>query len=185
MYKTQRLNPNPETHSPGIAKTTGERSNALSPRSEGRLQTRKTINHRRRERRMSRMNRRNCTRTRGTPTRIPTQIRRTATSRRKRAISRDTPTRRPTRNRRLAISRRRRAMPRARAPASRPRARRPTARHQSGPRGPIGRTRTTIFWHFPSKTLGKKEPANKISDLVRINTVSVRRNQFFLFFSVI
>ena len=136
--QTQRLNPNPETHSPGIAKTTGERGNALSPRSEGRLQTRKNINHRRRKRKMSRKNRRNRTRKKGTSTRRPTQIRRSATSRRRRAISR--------------ARARARMRARARASASRPGARRPTARHRSGPRSPIGRTRTMIFWHFPSKS---------------------------------
>ena len=140
MNKAQRLNPKPENHSPGMAKKAGERSNALSPRSEGRLQTRTTINHRRR--RMSRKNRRNRTRKRGTPTRRSTQIRRSATSRRRRAISRAR-----ARARARAISR-----ARARATLSRPKARRPTARHQSGPRSPIGRTRMTIFWHFQSKS---------------------------------
>ena len=106
--QNSRLNPKPETHSPGMAKTAGERSNALSPRREGRLQTRKTINHRRMKRRMSRMNRRNRTRTNRTPTRIPTRIRRMATSRRRRANSRAG----------------------VRAPAPRPRTRRPTAKYR-------------------------------------------------------
>ena len=127
-------------NSPDVVEATREGRNArllsiktLSQKVDRRLQTRKTINHRRRNGRS-----------------------RSRDSRRIRPRSRDMPARIATRTRGAAISSRRTAIARARAPTSRPKTRRPTA-----PR-PRGRTRTNIFRHFSKAKSGmKKSRKNK------------------------
>ena len=52
-------------------------------------------------------------------------------------------------------------------------------------RYPWVRPSTRIAFYLSTKALGKKEPANKNSDLVQIGTASVRPNHFFIFFSFI
>ena len=127
-------------NSPDLVETIREGRNArllsiktLSQKVDRRLQTRETINHRRRNRRSrSRLSRRTRPRPRGMPARIATRARGTA------------------------ISSRRAAIARARAPTTRPRTRRPTAP------SPRGRTRTNIFRHF-SKKKAKRKNIEKIS----------------------
>ena len=121
-------------NSPDVVETTREGRNnrllsikTLSQKVDRRLQTRETINHRRRNRRSrSRRNRRMRPRPRGMPARIATRTRGTAISSRGAAIAR------------------------ARAPTTRPRTRRPTAP------SPRGRTRTNIFRHFSKKKRNEK-----------------------------
>ena len=143
----------PETHSPSIVKPTRKGINArllskktLSQNVDRRLQTRKTINHRRRNcRRRSRENQRTRHRPRSMPARIPAHTRG------------------------AAISSRRAAIARARAPTSRPRARRPTAT------SPRGRTRTIIFWHFP-KQKGEMKNREKMKKPNEKSTSREQRN---------